>query len=271
MFFALLRAILFLPWCMAFPVAPTTDLKGWDLVKDYFHQFFMTKKDSPLVTQGEQIQFLQQFFHLNVTGLLDKQTLSVLHLPRCGVPDVAYNYVFPERPKWNEHTLTYRIINYPYDLKTSTVKYIMHAAFSIWSSVTPLVFKQVESKDADINISFWALAHEDGLPFDGPGGVLGHAFFPHSETPGVVHFDKDEHWSTSYRGINLFLVATHELGHALGLYHSRNPKSIMYPTYEYQDPRTFHLSVEDIRRIQHLYGLCLWEGKGSGQEIAFGA
>ncbi|KAM9221794.1 matrix metalloproteinase-26 [Dugong dugon] len=270
MLLAVLKFTLFLPWCLALPVPPTTDLKGWDFFKDYFHRFFMTKKESPLLTRGEQIRFLQQFFGLNVTGLLDKQTLAVLHQPRCGVPDVAYYSVSPERPKWNEHTLTYRIINYPYGLKTSTVKDIMRAAVSIWSSVTPLVFEQVEHQDADIKISFWTLAHGDGLPFDGPGGVLGHAFFPHSETPGVVHFDKDEHWSTSYRGINLFLVATHELGHTLGLYHSGNPNSIMYPTYEYKDPRTFHLSLEDIRRIQHLYGLCLWEGRGSGQEIALG-
>ncbi|XP_023396342.2 matrix metalloproteinase-26 [Loxodonta africana] len=270
MLLAILKATLFLPWCLALPVPPAADLKGWDFVKDYFQRFFMTKKESSPLTQGEQIRFLQQFFRLNVTGLLDKQTLAVLRQPRCGVPDAAYYSVSPERLKWDEDTLTYRIINYPYGLKTSTVKDIMRAAVSIWSSVTPLVFEQVDDRDADIKISFWALAHGDGLPFDGRGGVLGHAFLPHSETPGVVHFDKDEHWSTSHRGINLFLVATHELGHALGLYHSGNPNSIMYPTYEYKDPRTFHLSLEDIRRIQHLYGLCLWEGRGSGQEIVLG-
>ncbi|XP_004447335.2 matrix metalloproteinase-26 [Dasypus novemcinctus] len=250
----ILKAILFLPWCLALPVPPTTDLEGWDFVKDYFHRFFLTKKALPLLTEGEQIRFLQQFFHLNVTGLLNKETLDILRRPRCGVPDVAEYSISPGRPKWDKHTLTYSIINYPYDMKTSTVKDIIHDAVSIWSSVTPLIFQQVEGQDADIKISFWALAHGDGFPFDGPGGVLGHAFFPNSEAPGIVHFDKDEHWSTSYRGINLFLVATHELGHSLGLFHSGNPNSIMYPTYEYQDLRTFHLSVDDIKRIQQLYG-----------------
>ncbi|XP_075404727.1 matrix metalloproteinase-26 [Tenrec ecaudatus] len=254
MLLAILRATLFLPWCLALPVPPTTDLKGWEFVKDYFHRFFMTKKDSPLLTQGEQLRFLQQFFRLNVTGLLDKQTLAVLHQPRCGVPDVASYSVFPESLKWNEHILTYRIINYPYGLKRSTVKGIVRAAVSIWSSVTPLVFEEVENQDANIRMSFWTLDHGDGLPFDGPGGVLGHAFLPYSTRPGVIHFDKDEYWSSSYKGVNLFLVATHELGHALGLYHSGNPNSIMYPTYEYQDPLTFHLSLEDIQRIQDLYG-----------------
>ncbi|XP_037697117.1 matrix metalloproteinase-26-like [Choloepus didactylus] len=251
---AVLQAILLLPWCLALPAPPATDLKGWDFVKDYFHHFFLTKKELPLLTAGEQIRFLQQFFRLNVTGSLDKQTLDVLRRPRCGVRDVADYSVAPGRPRWNKHTLTYSIINYPYGMKPSTVEDIIRDAVSIWSSVTPLIFQQVEGQEADIKISFWALAHGDGWPFDGPGGVLAHAFFPNSETPGVVHFDKEEHWSTSYRGINLFLVATHELGHSLGLYHSRNQNSIMYPTYEYQDPRTFHLSADDIRRIQQLYG-----------------
>ncbi|XP_012864007.1 matrix metalloproteinase-26 [Echinops telfairi] len=157
MLLAILRATLFLPWCLALPVPPTTDLKGWEFVKDYFHRFFVTKKESPLLTQGEQLRFLQQFFRLNVTGLLDKQTLAVLRQPRCGVPDVASYSVSPESLKWNEQILTYRIINYPYGLKRSTVKSIMRAAVSIWSSVTPLVFEEVENQDANIKMSFWAL------------------------------------------------------------------------------------------------------------------
>nr|XP_006203639.2 matrix metalloproteinase-26 [Vicugna pacos] len=247
------KATIFLPWCLAFPVPPATDLKGLDFAKDYFHQFFLTKKEPSLLIQGEKIQLLPQF-HLNEANLREEQMLTVLHQPRCGVTDVDHDSAYAASSKWNKHTLTYRIINYPNDLKQSTVKNIIHDAVSIWSNVTPLIFQQVESEDADIKISFWELAHGDGCPFDGPGGVLGHAFLPNSGAAGTIHFDKGEHWSTSYRGFNLFLVAIHELGHSLGLQHSRNWNSIMYPRYMYRDLRTFHLGVDDIQRIQQLYG-----------------
>ncbi|XP_028907089.1 matrix metalloproteinase-26-like isoform X2 [Ornithorhynchus anatinus] len=55
-------------------------------------------------------------------------------------------------------------------------------------------------------------------------------------------------------GANLFLVATHELGHALGLSHSGNSDSIMFPHYHYVDLDDFRLSRDDVRGIQRLYG-----------------
>ncbi|CAK7315113.1 Matrix metalloproteinase-26 [Vulpes lagopus] len=250
---AILKVTVFLPWCLAFPVPPATDLKGLDFVKNYFHQLFLTKRELPLFTQEDKIQHLKQF-HPNETGLQDEQMLVVSRQPHCGGNDGAKDSTFPGSSTWDKHTLTYRIINYPRDINPSTVKNIMRNAVSIWSNVTPLIFQQVKSQDADIKISFWDLAHGDCWPFDGPGGVLGHAFLPNSRAPGVIHFDRAEHWSTSYRGFNLFLVAIHELGHSLGLLHSKSLNSIMYPRYVNRDPRTFHLDGDDIKRIQQLYG-----------------
>lgn len=59
---------------------------------------------------------------------------------------------------------------------------------------------------------------------------------------------------SSVVGINFLAVATHELGHSLGLRHSSDPDSVMYPTYGARDSENFKLSPGDIREIQELYG-----------------
>ncbi|XP_008582863.1 PREDICTED: stromelysin-1 [Galeopterus variegatus] len=54
---------------------------------------------------------------------------------------------------------------------------------------------------------------------------------------------------------NLFLIAAHELGHSLGLYHSANTDALMYPLYNpLTDLARFRLSQDDVNGIQSLYG-----------------
>lgn len=59
----------------------------------------------------------------------------------------------------------------------------------------------------------------------------------------------------SQTGTNFFLVAAHELGHALGLFHSDKKEALMYPVYNFsRSPAQFRLSQDDIDGIQSLYG-----------------
>lgn len=206
------------------------------------------------------VKEFQKMAGLQQTGTIDDATIATMNMPRCGVKDKfgsggpqsrTKRYLL-QGSKWRNKDLTYKISQYLPNLSKSQVDKVIYRAFQVWGEHSGLTFTQKQSGKVHINILFVSGEHGDGEPFDGKGGTLAHAYFP--MFGGDAHFDADEVWTIkSKSGINLFIVAAHEIGHSLGLLHTDVREALMAPFYRGYTPN-FKLHQDDIQAIQRLYG-----------------
>ncbi|XP_006206757.1 interstitial collagenase [Vicugna pacos] len=256
----LLLLLLWSSGAHGFPAATSeTQERDVQIVQKYLENYYNLKSDGKQVEKQrnrnpvvEKLKQMQKFFGLKVTGKPDAETLQVMEKPRCGVPDVAQFVLTQGNPRWERTNLTYRIENYTPDMARADVDHAIEKAFQLWSNASPLTFTRVFEGQADIMISFVRGDHRDNSPFDGPGGMLAHAFQPGPGLGGDAHFDEDEMWTNNFRNYNLYRVAAHELGHSLGLSHSTDIGALMYPSYIFSGD--VQLSQDDIDGIQAIYG-----------------
>ncbi|WP_292037681.1 matrixin family metalloprotease [Massilia sp. UBA6681] len=133
----------------------------------------------------------------------------------------------------------------------------LNAAFAAWSAVANIVFTQVEDNGVPFNApGTTADIRIGGHVMDGANGTLAHGYFPPANgatAAGDIHFDIGETWKLGFGGpgFDIFQVAAHEIGHAIGLNHSTTPGSLMNPYYT----EAFRgLQADDIAGARYIYG-----------------
>jgi hypothetical protein len=252
-------------------------VEGLVELKQYLKRFGYYPSDVNLMTSDfddlleSALKTYQNYFHLNVTGILDDSTIKQMMIPRCGMHDITPNNTksnytkfhmvmhytfFNGMPKWrpSKYHLTYTFGSDGVQVvDMDTLRSVCSDAFKKWSDVSPLTFQEAsDGASANIVIAFYSGDHGDGYPFDGPGKILAHAFSPEN---GRFHYDADEKWSTNpaMDQIDLESVAVHEIGHLLGLAHSSDSNAVMYPSIA-AGTKKRNLAQDDIDGIHALYG-----------------
>ncbi|KAF2705417.1 hypothetical protein K504DRAFT_537468 [Pleomassaria siparia CBS 279.74] len=211
-------------------------------VHEFFKSFGWLQRDRT-IKDGDlpaAIKKIQKVLNEPETGVYDERMETMMSRPRCGTEqpynetDATLIGTAPHKryvlwgPKWDHTSITYSFINYTGDLPSSRQQAIVSAAFAQWTQFLPISITPATaaSSKTDIHIRFMSMgASESAYAFT---NMIADGL---SLSSGLINitFNDDYNWLDD-RMFNF--TAVHEIGHSLGLSHSKVENSIMWPYYE---------------------------------------
>src|SRR3989339_513270 len=139
----------------------------------------------------------------------------------------------------------------------------IHRGFSVWSEApgtairTQYVGTTASKSVAPDKANILKWEEGSGFPFD--GNVIAVCYYWYSSSAlsdfDIIFNGRDFQWSTSAESgkMDVGHIATHEVGHALGLGHSDVAGSVMWSTATYGDTTHRHLTSDDSTGLSKLY------------------